>query len=413
MPLESPDLCPKQQFTPCITAMDLTTDQMKRNYSSDDLLRWDRVKNPLPPMAPMRGYGRYRTAECADPEWRLQYFKRQVKGIERLEGMTANLDMQEMTGMSPEEWQVLTGSGPRTASTISTQSLQTTPSASNFEAGTCITRGFSQSSSSRGSQSGLTHERKSSTLSTMNIPSAIDSPSVYAPLRRTTTLLSEGRSSGPLSTIEELQSNMMMTTEVRVKIEVPCEFSDGDPENAVVSDVDDDEGWADVADTNPSKKSAITQIFKEDKKVEPPPHIQWGLARVRTSSNDKKRNRATTAALDRSKTIRATKPDLKRKQSKTKKHERGRSEAKIDIKKSAQQVAESADTSSSGLEIHVANPIREQIRLKPSKETALNGLIDACANLDLAGNTIQPPRPARSRSTTVVMKTESNVAINS
>lgn len=369
LPFKSPVIRAKEEFTPDITAMELNPDQIKRNYSSDDLLKWDKSKNPLPPLNTMRGFGRYRRAECAEPQWYFEHLKRQIRGIEHLPRMTAGLDMEPMTGLSNEEWQMLTGGVMRRDSTVSSMSTATDSSTCLFETGTRIARGFSPSgSSTRSSQT--SHARKGSTLSTMNLPADFNSPPLPSSLKRAATLPGERRPSLPLTTIQELQSNVGPVAEVYRKVEKPCEFSiGGDLDSAVASDAEDEDGWTDVLESNPVKVSAITQMLKEGNKHESQPHIQpqLGLTRVRTSSSDKRRARGSTVTLDRSRTIRAARPELKGRQSKGRStHERGKFESTSDSQQSQQAPQESLEQSSAGLELHVAGQMKKQTKSQPA-----------------------------------------------
>lgn len=386
--------------------MRLTPDQIQKTYSSDDFGKWDPSKDPLPPLNTMSGFGRYRVAVNADPQWRLQHMRRQVKDIEHLQGMTANLDMEAVTGLSNEDWQAFTGSGSRRGSTVSSLGTKTDSSTSPFEPGRRVTLGFSPSgSSSRSSQIGYTHLRKGSSLSTMNLPDETGSPPTANPLKRTSTMLSERRGSANLSTIEELHATTAMVTEGRCKIERPCEFADkGDPDSAVASDAEDDEAWTDVAETQPSQVSAITQMLKEGKIQQQP---QTALTRVRTSSSDKKRRRGSTANLDRSRTIRAPRPDPTRRQSKSKSmHEKGTSDSKKSNESADEETAEATDKSPPGLEIKIANPIKTEIACKPSKEMVIDEAIKTLTLLDGEKSTAQRSQPARNRSATTILRVD-------
>lgn len=353
----------------------------------------------------MEGFGRYRVATNAEPEFRYHHLRRQVKDIECLPSMTVNLNMEAITRLPNEDWQSVTGSGSRRGSTVSSLSTMTDSSGSPLDPGARVARGFSPSgSSSKSSQTGYNHRRKGSSLSMMNLAGDSTSPPVPAALKRTSTILSERRGSGLLSTIEELQSNTGMVAERR-KIEKPCEFPEqGDPDSAVASDAEDDEGWTDIAETNSTKVSAITQMLKEGKTQQQP---QLALARVRTLSSDKKRVRSTTT-LDRSKTIRATRPELNRRQSKSRStHEKGNSESK-----KIEEISEFTDKSPPGLEIKIANPIKTQIKHQPSKELRVEQALKKVSIFDADQKFTQHPHPARNRSTTAVFRADPIIARN-
>lgn len=309
---------PQTEFPPDISTMDLSTDQMKRNYSSDDLVTWDKSKFHMPPMGQMRGFGRYRTSVNADPEWYYAHVKRHTKDIADVLPL-GQLDMELMTGVSNESWKAVTNPWVRRDSVIS---LLSTATDSSIDARS--PRLLSPSdSSTRSSLAFHVHGRKGSTLSTMNLPIDSDLSSPPCILQRTSTLLSERRDSGPLTTIEETQTVSSSTTGGHRKIEKPCDFSiSGDPDSAVASDVEEEDGdeevWTDMEETSPTKVSAITKMIKEGKKPDSQVQQQGqpGLTRIRTSSSDKKRGHGCAVTLDRNKTIRGGRPELKRRQSK-------------------------------------------------------------------------------------------------
>lgn len=349
LPIAGPKSSPKPAITPCITAMDLTSEQIKRNYSHDDLQKWDRARSPLPPLCPMKGIGRYRTAVAADPRWRTEHFRKQISGLDGLENMVSELDMTDVNGLSCEEWQALAGAGPRRDSGISSNSTCTTSSVGvqdpviDPHSGARVSRGFSPSASSSNRSSFNAHSRKGSTLSMANGQKTVEAQLIpKSPPRQKFALAAERRISGPLSTINELQSNISSINDVPKKMEKPCDFSDrGDPDSAVASDIDEEE-WTD--ENEPSRVSAITQMLKEGRKLETQP----GLTRTRTTSSDKKRGRGSTTSIDRSRTIRANTTNPRRKKSRGQQvsHQRMKSDEKK-------------------LDNTVASP--------PSTESALNG----------------------------------------
>lgn len=298
-------------FAPCITAIDLSSDDIKRNYSMNDLQKWDKAKFPLPPLNAMSGIGRYRTSVTADPEWRAEHFRKQLSGLDGLQKIVAELDMTEINGMSTQEWQALTGPSSRRGSAISSNSTRTTASSTGGQdatidprSGARVSRGFSPSASPSARSSFNIHSRKGSTLSIMSKPEEIQAVACEEKLlKQSPVSLNDRRGSGPLSTINEVQSNLGTIPDLAKKLPRPCEFTDtGDPESAVASDVDDDDddaAWTDEAES--ARVSAITQLLKEGKKPEPLP----GLTKIRTNSSDKKRRKSTTSLLERTKTVRA------------------------------------------------------------------------------------------------------------
>lgn len=319
--------------------MELNPEQIKRNYSIDDLHSWDKRQNPLPPLPTMTGLFRYRTATTADPQWRHEYFRKQVHGVDH---MVSQLDMSDMTGMTKEEWAAVTSfSVPRRGSAVSSRSQSTRTTAScetpepciDPQTGTRIARGFSPSpaSSTRSSfKDGMAHSRKGSTLSMTSFPTDLENAFERAPQLPAPFTPQERRASNPLSTIAELQSNF--TEFAAKKIEKPCEFtSKGHPESAVASDVEDDEdgAWTDVFEKQSHKVSAITQMIKDGKNADD----QMGLTKVRTNSSERRRGRNSTTSLNRTNTVRNIRPQPQRRRSSRTKgiaHERIKSSEKKD-----------------------------------------------------------------------------------
>jgi len=397
----------KPEFTPCITAMDLTTEQIKRNYSVDDLQKWDKSRYPLPPLGAMKGNFRYRHSAAADPEWRTQYFKKQVYGLDGVNSMLTGLDMKDTTGMSNVEWQILTGAAPRQDSAASSVSTRTTSTASlgdsaaDSQLGGRVFRGFSPSRSS--STRSSFHSRKNSSLPIMNLPPDADSPLSQKSLRRQSIgPPSERRASGPLSTINEVQTTTTVTNTILNKLAKPCEFADnGDPDSAVASE-DEEQAWSDVADTQPARVSTITQMLKEGKKPEP----QLSLTRVRTTSSDKKRGRGSTTSIDRSKTIRQSRAHSGRRQSKTKHtaHERVFSdEKKRDGKEDIAKLpsSEMFEEDVYELTMHIPKPAKE---LKGQRPEYAVGKATTDDSTLVAENQLEyQPRAPRNRSTTALL----------
>ena len=311
-------------FPPDLSAMDLSLDQIKKNYSVDNFQRWDKAKYPLPPLTALTGIGRYRTSINADPEWRNCHYRKQVSDLSGLDRIVSELDMATINGLSSQEWQALTSTASRRGSAMSSNSTQTTTSSvATYESGNVpqdcnsrVVRGFSPSASSSARSSFNTHSRKGSTLAIVTKPVSADESLFQKSLQRqNTSFLSEQRNGNALSTINELQPNALGLYSTALKMQKPCEFtSNGDPESAVASDAEDDDdetAWTD--ELEPARVSAITQMFKEGQIAEPRPT----LTRLRTTSGDKKHGRSIMIGLDRSKTIRVhAAPPRRRKSSK-------------------------------------------------------------------------------------------------
>lgn len=319
LPIKAMGPPPRPAFPPCITAINLSSDDIKRNYSVDDLQKWDKSKYPLPPLNAMTGLGRYRTSIAADPEWRTEHFRKQLSGLDGLQKMVAELDMSDINGMSNQEWQALTRPSSRRGSAISSSSTRTTSSSVGTQeptidprSGARISRGFSPTAPSSARSSFGVHSRKNSTLSIILKPEAYQVGSIdSSPISP-----HDRRESGPLSTINEVHSNVSIVPDTIKKTPRLCKFTDrGDPDSAVCSDIedeDDDTAWIDEAES--TRVSAITQMLKEGKKPEPVP----GLTKMRTNSSEKTRRKSNITTMDRTKTIRA--PTGQAKQRRSSKH---------------------------------------------------------------------------------------------
>ncbi|KAK5937933.1 hypothetical protein PMZ80_010062 [Knufia obscura] len=385
--------------------MDLTSEQMRRNYSVDDLQKWDKSRYPLPPIGAMKGNFRYRHSAAADPEWRKEYFHKQVYGLDGANSMLSKLDMKDTTGISDEEWQTLAAGGPRRGSAVSSISARTVSTTSLGEtaepqAGVRVFRGFSPSRSS--STRSSFHSRKNSSLSVMNLPPEVEA-SLPKLQRQPTGTPSERRTSGGLlSTINEVQSTTTAANTILNKLAKPCDFTDkGDPDSAVASE-DEDEAWSDVAETQPARVSAITQMLKEGKK----PESQLDLTRVRTTSSDKSRGRGSTASIDRSKTIRQNRAHSGRRQSRGKitARERVKSDEKKNHIREEMPRLPAADTfedDGSELTMHIRQPAKE---LKEQRPKQAGGKTRTDDSTLIAENQQEYlPRAPRNRSTTTLL----------
>lgn len=280
---------------------------MKRNYSHDDLQKWDRKKMPMPPLTPMTGIGRYRHSISADPAWKVEHFRKQQSGLYGLEAMVSSCgsDLTGDTSVSSEEWQQISNS-TRRDSAISSTSTRTTSSTgladlSRTQSAPRLTRGFSPPTTPFRGSFGM-HSRKGSNLSFVCRPEDLETAAAQnsAP---------ERRSSNPLATIKELHSTQVSTDKLK-KVERPCDFT-GDPESAVASDADeeDDSAWTDEPES--ARPSALSQMVKDGKKVD----LRPALEKPRTMSDDKKRARGSTTALDRSRTVRGAQSQTRRRKS--------------------------------------------------------------------------------------------------
>ncbi|KAL2430612.1 hypothetical protein ABEF95_011899 [Exophiala dermatitidis] len=319
---------------PDITARDLNSEDLKRNYSCDNV--WNVKDQPLPPLPQMTGFGRYRRAVNASVEWQLEHLHHNLHDMGAV--IVNHLGDCPPAGLDPETWQGYRARHSRASSTASSRSSSsgpavTTPAVEYLDTatGTRVSRGFFPSATSSAASSlkdGSGYYRRDSNMSKPNSTSpASDGDTKYkrrpvsrgSPYRHTSTT-----SMSPLTAISETQEAHHY---VPRKIEKPCEFDeDGDAENAVASDDDDefDCDWTDMLEVGGgANTSNLTRGLERISSARAMGNARLALTRQRTNSSERPRSRAAKRAVpDRSKTIKAvTRPAqrriLSRKQSDT------------------------------------------------------------------------------------------------
>lgn len=305
------------QLPPCITAYKLDSEQIKKNYSSDNV--WDRSMSKLPPVSRTQGFGKYTTAVDADPSWRARHLSRRVMNLGPNLGTPMNI--ADLCGIDQDEWdqvqQELRRYNTSSSTSADSASSRTSSTSIDPQSGARIVRGFAPAPLS--SPVSLS-PRKDVFTDLPRTPStgrpfvhtrlksygAIHGSSVLDQNRSDVTL--QRRSSTPLDCIEELQ----MCHIHGKKVEQPCQFSqDDDTDSAIASETSDDDEWADVSPMRRvCKISAITRMLNEQRGAD----AEYDLQRVRTNSSSasKMSDSSTRRGLIRSRTVRSLKSATRR-----------------------------------------------------------------------------------------------------
>lgn len=320
-------------MTPCITAYNLNADQLKKNYSLDNV--WDTNKTKLPPVARTQGFGRYTTAVDASPAWRAKHLSRRIMNLGADLGTPMNV--ADLCGINQDEWREVEQELKRINTSSSTGGDSASSRASSMsvdpQTGTRTVRGFSPATiSSSRSTSPLgttsTHPRGSAnTAHTLAHARSISRGTVRASSAFDRTRphdLFQRRASTALDSIEELHLCRVHGK----KVEQPCDFTQravvdsaivldaSDDERSAVIDVDssstsDAEDWSDVPSLRePTKISAITQMLEEQNRAE----LECALQRIPTNSStaSKTSNNSTGRGLTRSRTVKSLKSAARR-----------------------------------------------------------------------------------------------------
>lgn len=289
---------------PDITAMDLTPDDLKRNYSTDNI--WNPQIQPLPPMPQMSGFGRYRHSVEADPQWRLE---RLDKNLRDLRGTGVfDLDAGPPVGLDRVTWDQYKDHHSRATSFTSSESSDSdgaTAAATHYldKDGTRISRGFHPSAASSANSSykdGLGSYRRDNSL----CPPLMAGRAPEGDLRfgrkgtRPLPLTQSGQRSSrhasassipALTAINEIYDE---GRDVIRKYEGPCEVHEtGNTESALASDDEEEEGedhgWTDMVIgggrqvSNLTRQLQRTSTYQKDTAARPKP------LRRRTTSDER------------------------------------------------------------------------------------------------------------------------------
>ncbi|EXJ86093.1 hypothetical protein A1O1_06462 [Capronia coronata CBS 617.96] len=310
---------------PDITARDLSAEELKRNYSSDNV--WHFHHQPLPPMPQMTGFGRYRRAINAPAQWQMDHLHQNMHDMGTV--IVNHLGDCPPAGLDVETWREYRTQHSRTSSLGSSRSSSSGPGQTvateylDTTTGTRVSRGFCPSNTSSAASSfrdGSGNYRRDSNMSKASMTSPISDAdpeqhprqSRVSPYRHTSVT-----SISPLTAISETQEAYNTATR---KVEKPCEFDQGDNnENAVASDEDDDLDWSDMLVVGGGNASNLTKRLERTSSTV---NTRLVLTKQRTNSQERPKSRTSKRAVpDRSKTIKAaTRPaqrrvQLQRKQS--------------------------------------------------------------------------------------------------
>jgi len=290
---------------PDITARDLTRDELKRNYSQNNV--WNIDEQPLPPMPQMRGFGRYRRSVDAPVEWQMEHLDRHFSDVKGL--IVNHLGDNPPAGLDQHSWRMYRAHHSRTNSAASSRSSDrdrpNTVAEEYFDikTGTRVSRGFCASTTSSANSSfkeGSSHYRRDSNLSSLSMTSPnsdIDQKytcrtSRSAQFGRRVSQQGSSVSMIGLAAIQETQETGLQPIR---KLEKPCVFDDvGNTESAVASDDDEDNelDWTDMLEvggatqtSNLAKQLERTSISKTGSNTRP------SLIRQRTTSDEKNGSR--------------------------------------------------------------------------------------------------------------------------
>ncbi|KIW31520.1 hypothetical protein, variant [Cladophialophora immunda] len=279
---------------PDITARSLSQEELKRNYSSENF--WDTKIHPLPPMPEMTGFGKYRRAVNASPEWQLEHLHKHLYDMSDI--IVGHLGSQPPVGLDPETWNQYRTQYARTTSFASSRSSTTgleSAIASEYldpVTGTKITRGFSASTTSSAASSfkeGSITFRRDSSFSKSSMTSPLSDVDVKGSRRpsRTSSYHASITSMHHLTAISEIQEPF---TNLPRKIEKPCVFdANGNTESALASDEDEELEWEDMLEVGGANISNLTKRLDRTSSSRAMSHIKPALNRPRT-----KRQRSNT-----------------------------------------------------------------------------------------------------------------------
>ncbi|KAH0843136.1 hypothetical protein AYO21_03427 [Fonsecaea monophora] len=279
---------------PDITARSLSQEELKRNYSADSF--WDTKIHPLPPMPEMTGFGKYRRAVNASPEWQLEHLHKHLYDMSDI--IVGHLGSLPPAGLDSGIWDEYRTHHARTTSFASSRSSTTgleSAVASEYldpVTGTKITRGFSASTISSAASSfreGSITFRRDSSFSKSSMASPMSDIDVKGSRRpsRTSSYHTSMTSMNHLTSISEIQEPF--TTFPR-KIEKPCEFdANGNTESALASDEDEELEWEDMLEVGGANMSNLTKRLDRTSSSRAMSQMKPALTRPRT-----KRQRSNT-----------------------------------------------------------------------------------------------------------------------
>jgi len=281
---------------PDITARSLSQEELKRNYSSESV--WDTKIHPLPPMPEMTGFGKYRRAVDASPEWQLENLHKHLYDMSDI--ICGHLGSQPPVGLDQETWNQYRAQYSRRTSFASSRSSNTGLGAAfateylDPATGTKITRGFSASTTTTTSAASSFKEdsigfRRDSSFSKSSMASPmsdVDGKGSRRPSRNSSYHTSI-TSMNHLSAISETQESFPNFSR---KIEKPCLFdASGNTENALASSEDEELEWEDMLEVGGANIGQPTKRLNRTSSSRAMSHTKPSLTRQRT-----KRQRSNT-----------------------------------------------------------------------------------------------------------------------
>lgn len=300
---------------PDLSAADLSDDEIRRTYSTNDL--WDIKQQKLAPMLPCSGIGKFRMSTNAEPEFKLEQLRKSCGSLPP--GMIDLIPVSDVyRSIGPEVWQQF-----RSEQVSRHNSFVSSRSSASIEfiepdTGTRVTRGFTPSlpSSVRSSPSRRFQDGRGNSASSELSPIAGRDigHSLYS-ARHHSNRGSDVNILSPLSTIREIQKQHEHPVKKR---EVPCDFSStGDPDSAFVSE-SEDSSWDEVSEsTTQARRSSELSRLMQARKVTPhnpkPFPARPPLNRAKTDLEQQVSTKGTSrAAFDRNRTIRLSRPQFRR-----------------------------------------------------------------------------------------------------
>ncbi|KIX04914.1 uncharacterized protein Z518_05785 [Rhinocladiella mackenziei CBS 650.93] len=278
---------------PDITAGDLSTEELKRNYSCDSI--WNFKSQPLPPMPRMTGFGRYRRAANASAEWQLEHVHRHLHDVR---GVIVNhLGDCPPAGLDLETWREYRAQHPRTSSFGSSYSSDSGPFHTgateyiDLNTGTRVSRGFGASATSSVTSSfndGSGHYRRDSTLSKTSMASPSSEGDAKLSRRSSRTSPHRHTSSTSISHLTAIREMQETQTNPPRKVARPCDFDENrNHENALASDEDDEFDWSDMLEVGGGNVSNLTKGLERRPSSKGVPNARPALTRLRTNPQER------------------------------------------------------------------------------------------------------------------------------
>ena len=245
-------------------AMDFSPDQFQRTYSDLDV--WDVKKNRFPPLDPMVGFGKFRRSAKADSQYQLEQLR---SHFHEIPSVVSHLGDFRIAEPDPAVWEQFRQETSRSNSFASSQTSASSEGLQDYtidpSTGARVVRGFNPSNSSsaassfRGGSCGP--PRKNSTVSPASPSGESNSKSGHFPSRQSgLSLLNESKQLAAIN--EDLIPDNRATRRSR-----PLIFDEKDRDNAVSSDLEDEENSPPTVLTEGPRGKGSAEDFSENFKV--------------------------------------------------------------------------------------------------------------------------------------------------